>query len=53
MLAGKLAIWLDELECHSLTAGDSFWFESTVGHRWFNPSDTRAVLLWINTPLTF
>jgi DNA-binding transcriptional MerR regulator len=53
MLAGALEIWLDELECHTLQQGDSFWFESTVGHRWFNPSSEEAVLLWINTPPTF
>jgi DNA-binding transcriptional MerR regulator/quercetin dioxygenase-like cupin family protein len=52
MLSGTLEIWLDELECHTIHEGDSFWFESTVGHRWFNPSDQDAVILWINTPLT-
>jgi quercetin dioxygenase-like cupin family protein len=53
MLAGTLEIWLDELQCQTLHEGDSFWFESTVGHRWHNPSATDAVLLWINTPPTF
>ena len=53
MLQGTLELWLDELECHTLRAGDSFWFESTVGHRWFNPSDQETLLLWINTPPTF
>lgn len=53
VLTGTLEIWLDELECHTLHEGDSFWFESTVGHRWFNPSDEEAILLWINTPLSF
>lgn len=53
MLAGTLEVWLDEIECFVLREGDSFWFESTLGHRWFNPSDTEAVLLWINTPPTF
>jgi DNA-binding transcriptional MerR regulator/quercetin dioxygenase-like cupin family protein len=53
MLKGTLEIWLDELECHVLREGDSFWFESNVGHRWFNPSDEEAVLIWVNTPLTF
>lgn len=53
MMSGVLEIWLDELECHTLREGDSFWFESTMGHRWFNPSDEEAVLLWINTPPTF
>jgi DNA-binding transcriptional MerR regulator len=53
MMTGTLEIWLDELECHTLRAGDSFWFESTVGHRWYNPSSEETVLLWINTPPTF
>ncbi|MBA2301394.1 MAG: MerR family transcriptional regulator [Acidobacteria bacterium] len=53
MMAGTLEVWLDELECFVLNEGDSFWFESTLGHRWFNPGKTDAVLLWINTPPTF
>lgn len=53
IMSGTLELWLDELECHTLRAGDSFWFESTLGHRWYNPSDTETVLLWINTPPTF
>ncbi len=53
MMSGTLEIWLDELECHTLQEGDSFWFESTVGHRWYNPSSEETVLLWINTPPTF
>jgi DNA-binding transcriptional MerR regulator/mannose-6-phosphate isomerase-like protein (cupin superfamily) len=53
MMSGTLEVWLDELECFVLKQGDSFWFESTLGHRWFNPSKDEAVLLWINTPPTF
>lgn len=53
MMEGTLELWLDELESHTLRAGDSFWFESTVGHRWHNPSTLEAVLIWINTPPTF
>ncbi len=53
VLKGSLEIWLDELEGHVLQEGDSFWFESNLGHRWFNPSDKEAVLIWVNTPLTF
>jgi len=54
MLQGTLEIWLDELERNVLREGDSFWFESSRGHRWFNPSrDEEAVLLWVNTPPTF
>jgi len=53
MMSGTLEMWLDELQCQTLHTGDSFWFESTVGHRWFNPSTEEAVMLWINTPPTF
>ena len=54
MLKGSLEIWLDELERHVLHEGDAFWFESSRGHRWFNPSrDEEAALLWVNTPPTF
>jgi DNA-binding transcriptional MerR regulator/quercetin dioxygenase-like cupin family protein len=53
MLEGRLEVWLDELQCYVLGEGDSFWFESSHGHRWFNPGDSDAVLLWINTPPTF
>lgn len=53
MLKGSLEFWLDELEFHVLQEGDSFWFESNIGHRWFNPTDKEAVLIWVNTPLTF
>ena len=53
MLEGTLELWLDEIECHVLEAGDSFWFESTLGHRWYNPGKADAVLIWINTPPTF
>jgi len=53
MLAGTLEVWLDEVECHHLEEGDSFWFESNRGHRWFNPTDKEAAVLWVNTPPTF
>ncbi len=53
MLEGELEIWLDEWERHILRPGDSFWFESNLGHRWFNSSSEEAVLIWVNTPLTF
>jgi DNA-binding transcriptional MerR regulator/quercetin dioxygenase-like cupin family protein len=53
MLKGSLEIWVDELEFHVLQEGDSFWFESNLGHRWFNPTDKDAVLIWVNTPVTF
>jgi DNA-binding transcriptional MerR regulator len=53
MLEGTLEIWLDEIECRILHQGDSFWFESNRGHRWFNPSNRETLILWVNTPPTF
>jgi DNA-binding transcriptional MerR regulator/quercetin dioxygenase-like cupin family protein len=53
VIKGTLEIWLDELECHTLREGDSFWFESTLGHRWYNPSKEPAVMIWVNSPPTF
>jgi DNA-binding transcriptional MerR regulator/quercetin dioxygenase-like cupin family protein len=53
MLEGALEVWLDEVECHLLQQGDSFWFESNRGHRWFNPTNKQAAVLWVNTPPTF
>ena len=53
MLEGTLEIWLDEIECRILHEGDSFWFKSNRGHRWFNPSNRETLILWVNTPPTF
>ena len=54
MLSGTLEVWLDERECFNLSAGDTLWFESKVGHRFSNTSgDETAVVLWVNTPPTF
>jgi DNA-binding transcriptional MerR regulator/uncharacterized cupin superfamily protein len=53
MLEGSLEIWLDEVERHVLEQSDSFWFESNRGHRWFNPTNKDAAVLWVNTPPTF
>jgi len=49
---GQLVIVLEEREFR-LSAGDSFYFESKIPHRWFNPSKRETVILWINTPPTF
>lgn len=48
VLSGSIEIWLDEHEHVTLVAGDSFWFESSRGHRWVNPSPTdEARLVWV------
>jgi quercetin dioxygenase-like cupin family protein len=53
MMQGTVEIWLDEVDCHVLEEGDSFWFESNRGHRWFNPGQKETIMLWVNTPPTF
>jgi DNA-binding transcriptional MerR regulator/mannose-6-phosphate isomerase-like protein (cupin superfamily) len=52
VLRGEFHISIEEKE-YRLQAGDSFYFESTTPHRWFNPGRTESWLLWINTPPTF
>lgn len=49
---GRLVILLEDREFR-LRAGDSFYFESKIPHRWFNPGKKETVILWINTPPTF
>jgi len=52
VLRGQLHIEVDG-EQHRLKAGDSFYFESTAPHRWFNPGRTETRVLWVNSPATF
>jgi quercetin dioxygenase-like cupin family protein len=53
MVEGTSEVWLDEVECHLLQQGDSFWFESNRGHCRFDPTNKQAAVLWVNTPPTF
>jgi DNA-binding transcriptional MerR regulator/mannose-6-phosphate isomerase-like protein (cupin superfamily) len=52
ILQGQLHISVAEVE-YRLKPGDSFYFESTTPHRWFNPGRTKTRVLWVNTPPTF
>ncbi len=40
-------------EQYQLKAGDSFYFESAVPHKWRNPGRVETLILWVNTPPTF
>jgi DNA-binding transcriptional MerR regulator len=51
ILKGTLRITLGEEE-FQLKQGDSFYFESTVRHSWFNYGKSEAIILWINSPST-
>jgi transcriptional regulator with XRE-family HTH domain len=52
ILRGELAITVRE-EQYRLKAGDSFYFESAMPHRWKNPGRGECWVLWVNTPPTF
>jgi quercetin dioxygenase-like cupin family protein len=43
-----LTINLDGKE-FKLDAGDSFYFDSSIRHRWQNTGKNKAVVLWVNT----
>jgi len=53
ILQGSLEIELEGAERHLLEEGDSFYFESSTQHRWSNPGNEEARVLWVNTPPTF
>jgi DNA-binding transcriptional MerR regulator/mannose-6-phosphate isomerase-like protein (cupin superfamily) len=53
ILKGAIEIELDGSEKLRLEEGDSFYFESSMQHRWNNPGKKEAWVLWVNTPPTF
>ncbi len=53
ILRGQLDITLEGGETHHLREGDSFYFESSMRHRWLNPGGKETQVLWVNTPPTF
>ncbi|HUO33515.1 MAG TPA: cupin domain-containing protein [Candidatus Acidoferrum sp.] len=53
VIKGQLEISLEGGQAHLLEEGDSYYFQSTMEHRWRNPGKTETQVLWINTPPTF
>ncbi|MFO1436475.1 MAG: XRE family transcriptional regulator [Gammaproteobacteria bacterium] len=49
VLEGVIDIWLDG-EKRTLGAGDSFRFESTRPHRFHNPGNAPAKVIWVTSP---
>jgi uncharacterized cupin superfamily protein len=45
--------WLNEVERHTVGAGDCLTFPSSLAHRWQNRGTGRLAMLWVNTPITF
>jgi len=53
VLAGEVEFWLNEVERHTVRAGDCLTFPSSLAHRWQNHGPGRLAMLWVNTPITF
>ena len=53
VLEGALDVWLDDSEHYHAAPGDTLYFSSTQDHRWSNPGEVAARVLWVNTPPTF
>ncbi len=52
VLSGTLEMWIGE-ECFLINEGDSFAFPSTTPHRYRNPGEVEAVVIWAITPPSY
>ncbi|WP_319547891.1 cupin domain-containing protein [Desulfogranum marinum] len=52
VLEGILKLTIDN-DIYILHEGDSFFFDSSLPHKFFNPGATVARIIWVNTPPTF
>lgn len=52
VIHGQLELWIGT-EHFLLAEGDSFNFQSTLPHRYRNPGDTEAVVIWSITPPSY
>ncbi|WP_433765553.1 cupin domain-containing protein [Pseudomonas putida] len=52
LLSGQFELWVGE-RYFQLNEGDSFSFSSQEPHRYGNPGDVDAVVIWVITPPTF
>lgn len=51
VLKGEIDLILDEKVFH-LKTGDSFSFSADIPHRFLNPGNTEAQIVWANTPVS-
>lgn len=49
VLAGTLDLWVNERQ-YRLEAGDSFGFQSALPHKFSNPGEVEAQVIWVNSP---
>ncbi len=52
VISGQLELWIGGRH-FLLGEGDSFTFPSTVPHRYRNPGDAEAVVIWVMTPPSY
>ncbi|THF83365.1 MAG: cupin domain-containing protein [Sulfitobacter sp. SK025] len=52
VMSGNFEIWIDN-EKFTLGEGDSFSFPSNKPHRYRNPGDGVAVVVWAMTPPSY
>ncbi|OLF54766.1 cupin domain-containing protein [Pseudomonas chlororaphis] len=52
LLSGRFELWVGE-RYFQLNEGDSFSFSSQEPHRYGNPGEVDAVVIWVITPPTF
>jgi transcriptional regulator with XRE-family HTH domain len=52
VISGQLELWIEERR-FLLNQGDSFCFRSSLPHRYGNPGECEAVVVWAITPPSF
>jgi transcriptional regulator with XRE-family HTH domain len=49
IISGSIRLYIED-EVYNLKRGDSLWFKTDQRHKWENPSDEPAVIIWAITP---
>ncbi|MCB5410373.1 cupin domain-containing protein [Pseudogemmobacter faecipullorum] len=49
VVSGRFTLQVEDT-CYQLQEGDGFALPSTISHRFFNPGETEAVVIWVNKP---
>ena len=49
VISGSVRLYIED-EVYNLQKGDSLWFKTNQRHKWENPSDEPAIIIWAITP---
>jgi quercetin dioxygenase-like cupin family protein len=49
VVSGSVRLYIED-EVYNLQKGDSLWFKTNQRHKWDNPSDKPAIIIWAITP---